>query len=823
MHLNKKPIINLIAVLLFFTALMPVMAQQDDANITYQLPPQELVDLVDGAPSPATSLDPTRTMMLLMDRPSLPSIEELAQPELRLAGIRVNPATNGGSRGSFVYGMSLLDIETGNIREITGLPANPRLGNMRWSPDGSRIAFTHTTNQGIELWIAETGDASARRLGDFMVNDAFYGASHTWHPGGEMLYVKRIPAERGPVPAAPLAPSGPVIQQNLGRTTPARTYQDMLQNTHDEDLFDYYFTSEVVAIDLDGRVTGLNRTGVISTMSPSPDGNYLMLTTLSRPYSYIVPAFRFPQTTEITDPAGRTVYTVESLPLLTEVPIGFNSTNEGRRSITWRNDDPASIAWVEAQDGGDPRTEVEIRDIVYMLDAPFNSQPVELARLQDRFGGLWWGHGEFAMVRENWRATRTERVWAVKPDSPDSGQSLLRERNYEDRYNDPGTPMMQMGDDGQATLLFASDNKTLFMTGMGASPDGNRPFLDTYNTETGETERLWQSESPYYEMVIAMKDEENMEIITTRQSTSEPSNFYLRNLEEDTMRQLTHFEHPTPEYKDVTREFISYEREDGLTLTANLMLPAGYNAERDGPLPTVIWAYPREFGSADAAGQVTGSPYSFTNIGYWGPQWLVTQGYAVIDNASMPVIGEDGEEPNDTFIEQLIMNARAAIKMGEDRGVTDPNRVAVGGHSYGAFMTANLLAHSDLFKAGIARSGAYNRSLTPFGFQAEARTIWDDTDLYITMSPFFFAHQIKTPILFIHGEADNNSGTFPIQSERLYQAIAGLGGTTRLVMLPHESHGYRARESVLHMLWETLTWLDHYVKNAEPATETAAN
>ncbi|MCA1800937.1 MAG: prolyl oligopeptidase family serine peptidase [Rhodothermaceae bacterium] len=806
MNKNKLIITKLTAVVFVFAAILPVKAQHDDVNITYQLPPQELIDLVDGAPSPGTSLDPTRSTMLLMDRPSLPSIEELAQPELRLAGIRVNPATNGGSRGSFVYGMSLLDIETGNTRDITGLPANPRLGNMRWSPDGSRIAFTHTTNDGIELWVAETGDASARRLVDFMVNDAFYGASHTWHPDGAMLYVKRIPANRGPVPVAPLAPSGPVIQQNLGRTTPARTYQDMLQNTHHEDLFDYYFTSEIVAADMNGRVTSLNRTGVISTMSPSPDGNYLMLSTLSRPYSYIVPAFRFPQTTEITDRAGRTVYTVESLPLLTEVPLGFNSTNEGRRSITWRNDAPASIAWVEAQDGGDPRTEAEIRDVVYMMDAPFSGKPVELARLQDRFGGLWWGLGNFAMVRENWRATRTERIWAVSPDSPASGQTLLRERNYEDRYNDPGTPMMQIGDDGQATLLFASDNKTLFMTGMGASPDGNRPFLDTYNTETGDTERLWQSEPPYYEMVVTMKDEGNLEVITTRQSTTEPSNFFLRNLSDGSMRQLTHFEHPTPQYKDVTREFVSYEREDGLR-----------------PLPTVIWAYPREFGSADAAGQVTGSPYSFTNIGYWGPQWLVTQGYAVIDNASMPVIGEDGEEPNDTFIAQLIMNAKAAISMGEERGVTDPNRVAVGGHSYGAFMTANLLAHSDLFKAGIARSGAYNRSLTPFGFQAEARTIWDDTELYITMSPFFFAHQIKTPILFIHGEADNNSGTFPLQSERLYQAIAGLGGTTRLVMLPHESHGYRARESVLHMLWETLTWLDHYVKNAEPVTETAAN
>jgi dipeptidyl aminopeptidase/acylaminoacyl peptidase len=182
----------------------------------------------------------------------------------------------------------------------------------------------------------------------------------------------------------------------------------------------------------------------------------------------------------------------------------------------------------------------------------------------------------------------------------------------------------------------------------------------------------------------------------------------------------------------------------------------------------------------------------------------------------MPVVGEGEVEPNDTFVQQLVQNARAAIDAGVARGVTDPERVAIGGHSYGAFMTTNILAHSDLFRAGIARSGAYNRTLTPFGFQQEQRTLWDDADLYMAMSPFFHADGIQVPLLLIHGAEDNNPGTFPMQSERLYQALTGLGGTARLVMLPLESHGYRARESVLHMLWETVAWLDEFVKHAEP-------
>ena len=191
-------------------------------------------------------------------------------------------------------------------------------------------------------------------------------------------------------------------------------------------------------------------------------------------------------------------------------------------------------------------------------------------------------------------------------------------------------------------------------------------------------------------------------------------------------------------------------------------------------------------------------------------------GYAVLDNAAMPIVG-DPRTVNDHFVEQVVMDAKAAVEKAVAMGVTDPARVGVGGHSYGAFMTANLLCHTDLFAAGIARSGAYNRTLTPFGFQSESRTLWQAPDMYFKVSPFLSADKIKGALLLIHGEADNNPGTFPVQSERMYQAVRGNSGTVRYVSLPYESHGYEARESVGHTLYEMITWFDKYVKNAPSA------
>lgn len=788
---------------------------------TYQQPSQELIDLVDGARNPSVSFSPDRSTLLLQDVPSLPSIAEMAQPELRLAGIRINPNTNGPSRPGYVTGFTLRNMETGEDRYVTGLPGDPVITNVSWSPTGSHIAFLLNTDHSLELWLVDVESASAGKLADGSVNNTYYGSPFSWTRDGDALIVQMIPDERGDVPQESMVPTGPVIQESLGEARPARTYQDLLQNSHDEELFDYYFTSQLTEVTLDGAVRKLGEPAIYRSVSLSPDGNYLLVNLMERPYSYRVPAFRFPQNIQVWDRDGKLVHPFAELPLADRVPIAFSATTEGPRSIGWRNDAPSTLSWVEALDGGDPSVDVDYRDRVLTLDAPFTGEPVQHIDLEYRYSGLQWSEDGFALVSEFWRDDRHLRTWKINPDDPTAEAQLVMDRSTEDRYNDPGSPQMRRSQFGTWVLNTVNGGTSLLMTGIGATPEGNRPFLSRYNLETQESTELWRSESPYYEMIVTLLEDDGSKFITRRESVDVQPNFFIRNVETDELEQLTFFDHPTPQLRDVNKEFIQYERADGVQLSATLYLPPGYEKERDGKLPVLVWAYPREFRSADAAGQVADSPYRFAGMSYWGPHFALTLGFAVVENATMPIVGEGDENPNDTFVEQLILSAEAVLDELENRGVGDRTRAAIGGHSYGAFMTANLLAHSRIFRAGIARSGAFNRTLTPFGFQAEPRNFWESSEIYLSMSPFMHADGIKDPILFIHGAEDNNSGTFPMQSERMYAAVSGLGGVARLVMLPEESHGYRARESVLHMLYEQSEWLNRYVKNAEEITVEA--
>lgn len=778
-------------------------------------PSQELIDLVDGARTPSVSISPDREMLLLQHRPALPSIEELAQPELRLAGIRINPNTNGPSRPNYITGFTLRDLSTGSDREVTGLPDNPRITNTSWSPDGSYISFLITTNSSIELWLVNTTSAEATRLSEFSVNNTYYGSPYSWTGDSSALIVQMVPENRGDVPERELIPTGPVIQENIGAARPARTFQDLLQDSHDERLFEYYFTSQLVEVSVNGEHTLLGEPDIFRSIELSPNGDYIMVNITERPYSYRVPAFRFPQNIQIWDRDGTRVHQFANLPLADNVPIAFSATTEGPRSVSWRNDAPATLTWIEALDGGDPAVDVPMRDRFFSLKAPFNGEPVTHIDLEYRYAGLQWSEDGYALISEFWREDRHRRTWVIDPDQPEAPAVLLFDLSTEDRYNDPGSPQMKRSDYGTWVLNTTDNGRSLLMTGIGATPEGNRPFLAKLNIDTGDSEELWRSDSPYYESIYTLADSEGNRIITRRETVDVQPNFFIRDLRTGDLEQITFFDHPTPQLKDVYKEFIQYEREDGVQLSATLYLPPDYNKDSDGPLPVLVWAYPREFRSADAAGQIADSPYRFAGMSYWGPHFALTQGFAVLENATMPIVGEGDENPNDTFVEQLIMSAEAVLSELERRGVGDPDRAAIGGHSYGAFMTANLLAHSRVFKAGIARSGAFNRTLTPFGFQAEPRNFWDASDIYLGMSPFMHAKGIKDPILFIHGAEDNNSGTFPMQSERMYAAVSGLGGTARLVMLPEESHGYRARESVLHMLWEQSEWLNRYVRDFE--------
>lgn len=618
------------------------------------------------------------------------------------------------------------------------------------------------------------------------------------------------------MPIEPTLPTTPVIQENIGKAAPARTYQDLLTTPFEEDLLEWMLASDVVNVSVSGTSTSFGLSGIVSSMSPSPDGKFILTQTVHRPFSYLVPIYRFPTRIEVRDWTGSLVKEVTDLPLMEEVPTGSGSTTTGVRSIGWRQDKDATLAWVEALDGGDRNVSVDFRDALYQLPSPFSGEAQELIRLPLRYSGVSWSDQGFALINESWTSTRQTRTYVFNPDKPDYPAKVLFDRSYEDSYSDPGRPTVEVGPTGRWLIETTDNGRSIYLTGTGASPEGNRPFLRKMNLASGETQELFRSEAPFYETVQGWVDAGKGVFLTSRESASEPPNYYLRMVGSKEMKAITHFEHPYPEMDAISKEFITYTRADGVPLSAMLYLPAGYVASRDGPLPTLLWAYPQEFKSADAAGQITDSPYRFKRVLYSGAIPYVTQGYAVLDNASMPVVGEGDVEPNDSFIEQLKLNAEAAINEGARRGVVDPDRVAVAGHSYGAFMTANLLAHTDLFRAGIARSGAYNRTLTPFGFQAEPRTYWESPEVYFAMSPFMHAHKVNEPILLIHGMADNNSGTFPIQSERFYAGLKGNGATARLVMLPNESHGYRARESILHMMWETASWLDTYVKNAPP-------
>jgi dipeptidyl aminopeptidase/acylaminoacyl peptidase len=795
-------------------AMLLSMAGVAAAQDTYKVPAKELVDIADAPPTPSALAGPKEWVLLAHPVPML-TIADLSQPELRLGGYRFNPFTHDQSRAIYVNELSLMNAATGEKRQVTGLPSPLRARNPAWSPDGSRLAFTTATDAGLTLWTIDVASGRAARLGNVLLNGTHPKRPYEWLSDSRTIIARAMPSSRAALPDAPSVPAGPLVQENLGRRTPSRTLQDLLQNEHDAAQFEHHLQTQLVAISLDGTTRNLGAPGMIVRAEPSPDGQYLLVETVKRPFSYIVPEWRFPRRFDVWTRSGESVRTVAELPLTETVPPDRDAVAEGPRSIGWRADAPSTLWWAEAPDKGNPRVEATVRDRVVMLPAPFSGTPTELVKLELRFGGLAWGNDGLALVNERWWKTRRIRAHRVRPSQPGTPE-LLFDRSAEDRYNAPGTPVQKRNERGTLVLRLTNNGNAFYLFGDGASPEGDRPFIDRFDLTTKKSERLWRAEGQQYELPVDILDDEARRVVTRRESPTEAPNFYLRDLRAKSSKALTNFPHPMPQIAAAKKELLRYERADGVKLTATLYTPPGYDPARDGRLPVLMWAYPEEFLSADAAGQVTTSPYRFIRAGISGALPYLLRGYAVLDDPSIPIIGANGAQPNDTYVEQLVSGAQAAIDEVVKRGVGDRDRFAVGGHSYGAFMTANLLAHTDLFRAGIARSGAYNRTLTPFTFQAEERTFWEAPETYMRMSPFVNANKINEPLLLIHGAADDNPGSFPIQSERLFQAMKGLGGTVRLVMLPHEAHGYRARESVLHMLWEQDRWLETYVKNAKP-------
>lgn len=790
-------------------ALLAALSLPAAAQDSYREPPQVITDIVLRPPPPGRLISPDGKTILFTRREALPAVAELAADKDKAAGIQFDPATSDFAQTRGFVGLTLQDIASGEQRQIV-LPEDVDLRWVAWSPDSRKIALVNRHDSGLAVQVFDIASGTFSTLLDNGASIIF--GLPQWLGSDELLVLSHS-ENRGERPERPLTPAGPRIQDAAGGDEAhIRTYQNLLSDPHDENLFDWHVTTQPAVLPIDGSpMRRIAPPQVYTSITPSPDGQYVLLEWVKRPYSYQTPYYRFPTSTAIYAMDGEFVRLLHEAPATEDLPVG--GVYAGPRNHSWHNGLDATALWVEAQDGGDPRVETQVRDHVLALPTPFTGEARLLHALEDRYTGLTAiQDSDDLIVADYDRDTREFRQTLVDAGGSDPAR-VLSVHNRQDSYADPGRFVSIELPSGRSVVR--KHGNSLYLTGPGATPEGFRPFLNRLDLATLETTELWRNSGQQYEEVIELLEPDASRFITSLQTPTVPVNYYLH--EPAGVRKLTDFTDPHPELTGIKSELVTYTRSDGVELSAKLYLPPNY--KEGDKLPVIVWAYPREFNDAATASQVRGSPYFFTRIGGFSHLFLLTQGYAVLDGAAMPVVGSDPETVNDTFLSQIVASAQAVVDFTVERGFGDGWRVGVGGHSYGAFMTANLLAHSDVFRAGIAQSGAYNRTLTPFGFQSERRIFWDAREVYYNLSPFMVADRINEPLLLIHGADDSNPGTYPMQSERMFAAVKGTGGEARLVMLPHEDHGYRGRESVLHTLAEQVEWFDRYVKNAAPSDD----
>lgn len=796
----------------FLLFLLLLMTFQLQAQTTFQVPPKEILELADTK-SPANNvISRNNKFLAMLERPLYKSIEELAETELKLAGLRINPENFSPSRSTFFTSLKIQTINPLKEITITGLPENLKIVNFTFSPKENYASFVFYQTYKLGLWVIDLNTGVAKEVLNSGLN-ASIGGTYQWLDD-ESAIVCKYKGSKQKLDFVRELPKGPATQDATGEKAPARTFQDLLKNKQDEIKFDYYAKSEIVKVFLDGKqMEKLLPEGIYKKVLFSPDLKLILTEELKQPYSYTLTYGSFPSQFNIYDHTGKFIKSFYDRPLQDKVGISFDAVESGKRNIFWRPDMPSTLIWCEAMDGGDPAKEVVNRDQLFQSSAPF-TQSSSLCLLKNRFSGISFGRNDLAIVEDFWYKNRNTKSYFIDPSKSNDNPTIIFDRSSEDLYSEPGDFQSTFNEYNRQVLQFSKDGKKLFLVGEGYSPEGNRPFFDEFDIASKKTNRIWRAEGKEtYEYIVRVLDFNKYQLLTSIESPKTYPNLYIRDLvKKIAPRQITFKENPYKSLENITKKKIEYKRKDGVQLSATMYLPAGYDKTKDGRLPMLMDAYPTEYKDDKAAGQVKESPYTFVGINWASSLFWVTRGYCILEDAQFPIIGKGKEEPNDTYIEQLVADAEAAIQYVDSIGVVDKSKCAVMGHSYGAFMTANLLAHSSLFAAGIARSGAYNRSLTPFGFQSEERSYWQAMDVYNKMSPFNYADQFKSPLLMIHGDADNNPGTFTLQSERLFQAIKGNGGKARLVLLPFESHGYAARENILHMLWEMDTWLDKYVK-----------
>ncbi len=805
----KKPQFRLLTIVTLFLCSISVFGQR------YEKPPKEIMDVLNAPAIPSTLVSPAKNKIALLEPLRYPPIADLAEPMFRLAGLRINPKTNSSYNERYFVSLKLKNIADGKETAVK-LPAGVKMISPRWSADGKYLAAGNITPNGVELWVVETATGKATKLKEVQVNTAFGGFE--WMPDQTSLLVNLVPANRGTAPSESGVPTTPSIQETAGNAAAIPTYQDLLKSPNDEKLFDYYTTSQLAIVGIDGKVKQLGKPAIFDTAEVSPDGRFVLTSRITRPYTYLFPFRSFPNEVEVWDTnKGDLAYKVASVPIRNNLPNGGVTTSP--RSFDWIPTEPATLMWAEALDGGDPKNKAEFRDKLVVYQVPTKMLPKEILKTEQRYSGRIFGEKDGMMLYYDYDRDKQRRRIFMTKYLDGSESKLISDLNIRDRYNDIGSPETKVLPNGKRVII--QNGSSVYLSGGGATPQGDRPFLHKMDLTTLKKEELFRSGANEYETFVELMDDNANAFITRRESENEPPNLFLRDRTNTpeaksnatSLKPITNFKDPTPQLNGISKKLIKYKRKDGVELSFTLYLPPNY--KEGTKLPTLLWAYPLEYTDSAVAGQVSGSTNRFTQIGGISHLFLLLNGYAILNDATVPIVG-DPLTVNDTFIQQLVDGAQAAIDKGVEMGVVDRDRVAVGGHSYGAFMTAHLLANSDMFRAGIARSGAYNRTLTPFGFQSERRTFWEAPESYYTLSPFMRANKINEPMLMIHGEADNNSGTYPMQSERMFAAIQGNGGTARLVMLPLESHGYSARESIEHVLWEQINWMDKHVKNAKP-------
>ncbi|HEY3816035.1 MAG TPA: prolyl oligopeptidase family serine peptidase [Polyangiaceae bacterium] len=795
----------------------------------YEKPPQNILDVLHAPSPPQPSVNPTHDTILLVSWQDYPPMTRVATPFLRLAGVRIEPRNHSRHDTPGGYGITPCATDYTLVRVADGsqlrvaLPPGACAGRPSWSADGKRFAFQNIAADAVELWLGDATTGEAHRVPGVRLNPML-GSTVQWMADQKTLLVKTVPDGLGAPPPAPVVPRGPSIQETGGEKGESSTYEtrDTLSSRHDEDLFDYYVSSQLALVDAaTGAVTPAGKPGAYDDVDVAPDGQHILVESIHKPYSYVTTYDRFPHDVDVWDRSGAPAHRVASLPLADRVPI--HGVPTGPRDFAWRQTEPSTLVWAEALDGGDWNVKVPARDKVMLHKAPFSGPVTELTRTEQRFSGFMWSEQPgTALLREDNANKHWTRTFVMNVDDARSKPRLLWDHSTDEHYKDPGNPVYRELPNG--AWVIQQSGQTMFLSGSGSSPEGDRPFLDRLDLATQKTERLFRSDKAAYDWFLAFTGPDTSTFMTWHQSPMDPPNAFLRTLGPvvpgapageaayaSSTRAVTHVPDPTPAVRAIKKRLVKYKRKDGVDLSFTLYTPPDY---KEGTrVPAVLYAYPLDYADASKAGQVTGSEETFTRLRQY--KLLLLAGYAIIDQAAFPIVG-DPKKAYDTYLEQLVADAKAAVDKAVELGVVDPERIGITGHSHGALMTANLVAHSGLFRAGVATSGSYNKTLTPFGFQNERRSVWEAQSVYLKVSPFFYADKLKTPLLIMHGEDDANPGTTPLQSTKLYEAIRGNGGTARLVMLPHEPHWYAAMESNEQLIFEMLRWFDKYVKNAPP-------